>query len=69
MFCYHQKEVVLECMVVPEHIKALGHTVGDHLLTGTTKAIVMPEYPKRRVTVAEFRNAIKGKKVKTYSWE
>ncbi len=56
-------ECLIECLIKPEWLYALS----DCALT--TKAIVMPAYPKRKVTVREFREAIKGKKVKTYSWE
>lgn len=61
-------EEVVECMVVPAWIMAIG---SDHnkRLTLTTKAIVMPEFPKTKVTVREFRAAVEGKKVKTYKWE
>ncbi len=65
------EEVVLQCYVSLEWIKEIGKAQrnGKAMKTLTTKAIVMPAYPKRKVTVAEFRKAIKGKKVKTYSWE
>ncbi|KKM24768.1 hypothetical protein LCGC14_1601730 [marine sediment metagenome] len=60
--------IVVSALVHPDWIKAIGKTYNKKL-TLTTKAIVMPEYPKRRVTVREFRAAIKGKKVKVYVWE
>ena len=58
---WHGKLVL--CLVKPEWIKAISKKAL------TTKAIVMPAYPKCKVTVAEFWAAIKGKKVKKYSWE
>ena len=68
---YCTSEIVLECLVRPEWVKAIGGSdfCNGFVNTLTTKAIVMPAYPKRKVTVREFRAAIKGKKVKTYSWE
>ncbi len=65
------RRVIIEAMVKPEWITAIGENYegGKREIALTTKAIVMPEYPKRRVTVREFRAAIKGKKVKKYSWE
>lgn len=62
-------QIIISTMVHPDWVKAIGKDDYDKKLTLTTKAIVMPAYPKRRVTVAEFRKAIKGKKVKVYSWE
>lgn len=59
---------IVQAIIQPDWAKAVGKTYTG-FLTLTTKAIVMPEYPKRKVTVREFRAAIKGKKVKTYSWE
>lgn len=59
----------IECLVKPEWVKAVGISFRNRYLNLTTKAIVMPEFPKTKVTVREFREAIKGKKVKTYSWE
>jgi len=58
---------IIECLIEPGWIVAVGDSYSDKTLT--TKAIVMPEFPKTKVTVREFRVAIKGKKVKTYSWE
>ena len=60
--------VVIECLVKPQWIKVLGRTY-DGMKTLTTKAIVMPAPPEKKVTVAEFRAAIKSKKVKKYKWE
>lgn len=57
------KLAIIECLVKPEWIV----TISSYALT--TKAIVMPEYPKTKVTIREFRAAIKGKRVKKYSWE
>lgn len=54
---------LVSCLVKPEWIVAISRNCL------ATKAIVMPAYPKRKVTVAEFRAAIKGKKIQTYSWE
>lgn len=65
-------ELVIECMIRPSWITAVGISSGlsgYNKKTLTTKAIVMPEFPKTKVTVREFRAAVKGKKVKTYSWE
>lgn len=55
--------VLIECLVASEWVIAISKNCL------TTKAIVMPAYPKRRVTVAEFRAAIKGKKIQKYDWE
>ena len=60
--------VVIQCIVKPQWVMAIGLT-SLKKKTLTTKAIVMPAYPKTRVTVAEFRAAIKGKKIQKYSWE
>ena len=62
-------EVIVSAMVHPDWVMAVGETFNNEQITLTTKAIVMPKYPKRRLAVGEFREAIKGKKVKTYSWE
>jgi hypothetical protein len=59
--------IVVECLVKPKWVLAVGNAWPE--LTLTTKAIVMPKYPATKVTVREFRKAIKGKKVKKYSWE
>ncbi len=59
--------VVVECLICPDWVKAIGQD--NDSVSLTTKAIVMPAYPKRKVTVKKFRAAIKGKKVKKYSWE
>ena len=64
---WNPTKVVIEVIVHPDWVKAIGNAAPE--LTLTTKAIVMPAYPKRKVTVREFRAAIKGKKVNTYSWE
>ena len=61
-------EVIISTMVHPDWVKAIG-TTDDRKHALTTKAIVMPAYPKKRVTVAEFKAAIKGKKIQKYSWE
>ena len=60
--------VIIECLVKPQWVMAIGSTHSG-IKTLTTKAIVMPEYPKTKVTVAEFRAAIKGKKIQKYDWE
>ena len=64
---FHESEieetVQIECLVKPEWVMAISSS------GLTTKAIVMPRYPKTKVTIAEFRKAVKGKKVHTYSWE
>lgn len=60
-------QMVVECLVKPAWIVAVGSDCPEKTLT--TKAIVMPEFPRTKVTVKEFRAAVKGKKVKTYSWE
>lgn len=57
------EECVVECFVKPEWIVAISRNAL------TAKAIVMPEYPKRKVAVREFHVIIKRKKVKKYSWE
>ena len=64
--CYG--ETVVSLLVHPDWIKAIGKT-GNSKLTLTAKAIVMPKSYNTKVTVREFRAAVKGKKVKTYSWE
>lgn len=56
-------KIIIQAFVHPDWVKAIS------LDALTTKAIVMPAYPKRKVTVAEFRAAIKGKKIQTYCWE
>lgn len=61
------KSKILKCLVSPDWIKAIGREGGYFTLT--TKAIVMPEYPKTKVTIREFRAAIKGKKIPKYDWE
>lgn len=63
--------VIVETMVHPDWVSAIGadSNYRPTMKTLTTKAIVMPKYPNRKVTVREFRAAIKGKKVRTYSWE
>ncbi len=55
--------VLIECLVAPEWVIAISKNCL------TTKAIVMPAYPKRKITVREFRVAIKGKKIQKYRWE
>ena len=65
---------IIEAIVHPDWVKAVGsqYENGDKNRlerTLTTSAIVMPKYPKKRVTVAEFKAAIKGKKIQKYSWE
>ena len=66
-------QTVILAMVHPDWVKAVGRDEATQwdplLLTLTTKAIIMPAYPNRKVTVREFRAATKGKKVKTYKWE
>ena len=61
--------IIIEAIVRPAWVLAVGLDIEPIMHTLTTKAIVMPKYPKRKVTVAEFRKAVKGKKVKKYSWE
>ena len=58
---------VVVCLVKPEWITAIGNAWPEKTLT--TKAIVMPEFPKTKATVREFWAAVKGKKVKKYRWE
>jgi len=61
-------QAIISALVRPAWVMAIGETRSPEL-TLTCKALVMPVYPKRRTTVAEFRAAIKGKKVQKYSWE
>lgn len=58
---------IISVLVHPDWVMAIGDMGLE--LTLTTKAIVIPKCYNKKVTVAEFRAAIKGKKVKTYSWE
>lgn len=66
-WCF-QASYIISAMVHPDWVKAVGET-SSGTLTLTTKAIVIPKCYKNKVSVAEFRAAIKGKKVKKYSWE
>lgn len=51
-------EAIITCLVKPEWVLAIGETVKKKL-TLTTRAIVMPAYPKTRATVKQFRQAVK----------
>lgn len=51
-------EVVLQCLAKPEWLKTAGATQAEGP-TATFTKLMFPEYPDRRVTVAEFRAAIK----------
>ena len=63
-------KIIIECVLYPEWVDSIGTYDWHGLLeTLSTKAIVMPAYPNRKVTVREFRAAVKGKKVKKYRWE
>lgn len=64
-WCFSHKCIV-ECLINPKWIVAIGDYYSlteKRLLTLTTRAIVMPVYPKTKVTVKEFRDAIKNKKI------
>lgn len=66
-WAWRHADVIVECLVKPKWVIGIGDSQPEKTLT--TKAIVMPEFPKTKVAVREFRKAIKDKKVKTYSWE